>query len=317
MDKYCIGVDIGGTSVKCGLFTKEGKLIDKWEIPTRLADDGKNILPDIAASIHDKMEEHTLKDEDILGIGMGVPGPVQPDNYVEVCVNLGWRDHHPVDEMKALMGGNIPCFVGNDANVAALGEMWQGGGKGHLNLVAITLGTGVGGGVILNGHIVTGSHGLGGEVGHMHLREEEKEYCNCGGQGCLEQVASATGIVREAKRTMANTDTPSKMREYGDGISCKVICDLARDGDQLAINTLNTCCRYLGWGLALITHVIDPEIFVIGGGVSRAGQFLIDMIDKYYLEYTPITKKKAEITLAELGNDAGIYGAAKLVLGDN
>lgn len=314
--QYCIGVDIGGTSVKLGLFTVTGALMDKWEIPTRKDEEGKWIIPDIAASIKKKMAEKGMQDTDLAGIGMGVPGPIEPDGHVAVCVNLGWKDRYPAKELSSELGGKIRAVAGNDANVAALGEMWQGGGKGHTSLVAVTLGTGVGGGVILNSRIVTGTHGLAGEIGHMHIREEEKEFCNCGGQGCLEQVASATGIVREAKRNLANTEIPSKMREFGDALTAKDVCDCAKEGDALALGTLEACCRYLGWALALVTQIIDPEIYVIGGGVSKAGQILIDLITKYFNQFTPLLKKKPEIALATLGNDAGIYGAARQVLGD-
>ncbi len=317
MKEYCVGIDIGGTTVKCGIFTVDGVLQEKWEVVTRKEENGKYILPDVAEALKEKLAARGLTTDDLVGIGMGVPGPVLPGGYVEVCVNLGWKDVYPEKEMSDLMGGNVKCIAGNDANVAALGEMWQGGGKGYSNLVAVTLGTGVGGGVILNGKIVPGSHGLGGEIGHMHVREEEQEYCNCGGQGCVEQVASATGIAREARRNMAASDEPSTMRQYGDAITCRNVCDCAKAGDPLAIKTIDTSMYYLGWGLALITHVIDPEIFVISGGVSNAGQWLIDKIQTNYEKFTPISKKKAIIALATLGNDAGTYGAARQVLDEN
>lgn len=314
MNQYCVGIDIGGTSVKCGLFTISGVLMAKWEVPTRREEQGKYVLEDVAAALREKLAEKQLELNDIAGIGIGVPGPVLPNGYVEVCVNLGWRDRYPAREMAALIGGGIRCEVGNDANVAALGEMWQGGGKGYSDVMAITLGTGVGGGVILDGHVVAGAHGLGGEIGHVCVRPEETEYCNCGGRGCLEQVASATGIAREAKRNMAKTDAPSSMRAFGDAITAKDVCDCAKAGDALALETIETCCRYLGLALSYATLMVDPEIFVIGGGVSKAGAFLTERIEKHYDAYTPISKKKAKIALATLGNDAGIYGAARLVL---
>lgn len=315
MNQYCVGIDVGGTSVKCGLFTINGVLMDKWEVPTRREEQGKYVLEDVAAALKEKLASHKLEVEDIEGIGIGVPGPVLPDGYVEVCVNLGWRDRYPAKEMAALMGGKIRCLAANDANVAALGEMWQGGGKGYSDVMAITLGTGVGGGVIIGGRVIAGSHGLGGEIGHVHVRDEETEYCNCGGRGCLEQVASATGIAREARRNMAKSEKASKMRAFGDGVTARDVCDCAKEGDGLAMETLQTSCRYLGLALAYATHIFDPEVFVVGGGVSKAGSFLTDMIEGYYEEYTPISKKKAKIGLATLGNDAGIYGAARLVLG--
>lgn len=314
MEKKCIGVDIGGTSVKLGLFTAAGELLDKWEVPTRKEEGGKYILPDVAASIKAMLADKGIDKNDIAGVGMGVPGPVLPNGYVEVCVNLGWRDLNPQKELSALLDG-IPVVSGNDANVAALGEMWQGGGKGYTDIVMVTLGTGVGGGVIIGEKIIAGKHGLGGEIGHIHVRDEEWEHCNCGGVGCVEQIASATGIAREAKRKMASSDVPSSMRRYGDGITAKDVLDEAKAGDEMALEVVEIVGRYLGLMMAQIAMTIDPEMFVIGGGVSKAGQFLLDRIEKYYEHYSPISKNKGRIGLAKLGNDAGIYGAARLVLG--
>ena len=314
MNQYCVGVDVGGTTVKCGIFTLTGVLMDKWEVPTRKEEDGKYILPDVADALKKRLCEKGIELTDIEGIGIGVPGPVEPNGYVHVCVNLGWHDHWPAKEMQKLMGGKIRCAVGNDANVAALGEMWQGGGKGHDNLVMVTLGTGVGGGLIIDGQIIAGVHGAGAEIGHIQVRDGEQEACNCGGHGCLEQVASATGIVREAKRNLAASDEASTMRAFGDALSARDVCDCAKAGDPLAVKTIDTSMYYLGRALATISMVADPEIYVIGGGVSRAGQYLIDLVKKHYADYTPILTKKADIGLATLGNDAGIYGSAKLVL---
>ncbi len=317
MVRYCAGIDIGGTTVKCGIFTVEGVLTDKWEVPTRKEDGGRNILPDVAKSLVKKLKDNEITKDEMAGIGMGVPGPVQPDGYVDVCVNLGWKHVYPAKQLSELLGGGINCFVGNDANVAALGEMWMGGGKGYKNLVAVTLGTGVGGGIILDGHIVAGTRGLGGEIGHMHVREEEKESCNCGGKGCLEQVASATGIAREAVRNMKKSKKASTMRQFGDAITAKDVCDCAKAGDELAQETIETSMHYLAWALANVTMVVDPEVFVIGGGVSKAGQWLIDILNKDFVELTPLCRIRPVIELAKLGNDAGIYGAARQVLGEN
>ncbi len=313
MDKKCIGVDVGGTSVKLGLFEEDGSLIRKWEVKTRKEEDGKYILPDVAASIRAVLEEEHISMEQVKGAGMGVPGPILPDGSVEVCVNLGWHNVNPQKELSDLLGG-VPVRAGNDANVAALGEMWQGGGKGYRDIVMITLGTGVGGGVILDQKMISGSHGLAGEIGHIHVRDEEEEHCNCGGVGCLEQVASATGIAREARRKMAACDTPSVLRQFGDEVTAKDVLDAAKAGDQLADEVLEVVCRYLGIALAQASMIVDPEIFVIGGGVSKAGQYLIDRIYGHYEHFTPISKNKARIALATLGNDAGIYGAARLIL---
>jgi glucokinase len=193
--------------------------------------------------------------------------------------------------------------------------MWQGGGKGYSDIVMVTLGTGVGGGVILNQKIVSGKHGLAGEIGHIRIRENEKESCNCKGHGCVEQIASATGIAREARRAMAaKPQEESAMRRFGDAVTARDVVDCAKAGDAMALEVMETVGYYLGWALAMVSMTVDPEVFVIGGGVSRAGSFLIDFIQKYYERFTPISENKAGIALATLGNDAGIYGAARLLL---
>ena len=313
MGKMCIGVDVGGTSVKLGLFETSGTLVYKWEVPTRKEEGGRYILEDVAASIRNVLAQRQIDLDDVMGAGLGVPGPVMPDGYVEVCVNLGWRDMNPQRELSALLDG-LPVKSGNDANVAALGEMWQGGGKGYTDIVMVTLGTGVGGGVIIDEKIISGKHGLAGEIGHIHVRDEEWEHCNCGGVGCVEQIASATGIAREARRKMAASDAPSALRKYGDSVTAKDVLDQAKAEDAMALEVVELVGRYLGVMLAQVAMTVDPEIFVIGGGVSKAGQFLIDVIWKYYDHYSPISKNKGKIGLATLGNDAGIYGAARLVL---
>lgn len=313
MGKKCIGIDVGGTTVKVGLFELDGTLLKKWEVPTRKEEDGKYILPDVADSIRKVLSGEGLKLSDIEGTGLGIPGPVLPNGYVEVCVNLGWHNMNPQEILSGLLDGML-VRTGNDANVAALGEMWQGGGKGYRDLVMVTLGTGVGGGVIIDQKIVPGRHGLGGEIGHMRIREDEKEQCNCKGYGCVEQIASATGIAREARRTMAARTEDSAMRRFGGSITAKDVLDCAKAGDKMALDVMETVSYYLGWTLAIVSMTVDPEIFVIGGGVSKAGTFLTDMIRKYYEKYTPISENKAGIALATLGNDAGIYGAARLIL---
>ncbi len=313
MGSKCIGIDIGGTSVKLGIFTVEGKLLEKWEVPTRKENNGSQILPDVAESLKKKLKEMGIEKDDVIGAGVGVPGPILPDGSVEVCVNLGWKNANPQEELSGLLDGML-VRSGNDANVAALGEMWQGGGMGCRDMVMVTLGTGVGGGVIIDEKIIAGRHGLAGEIGHIHVRDEETEYCNCGGRGCLEQVASATGIAREARRAMAASQEPSSMRRFGDHISAKNVLDCAKSGDALALEVTETVSRYLGLACAQIALTVDPEAFVIGGGVSRAGQFLIDRIQKYYDSYVAISANKGVLKLAKLGNDAGIFGAARLVL---
>ena len=315
MEKICIGVDVGGTGIKLGMFREDGTLIKKWDFPTDTSDNGSRILPDIAESIRKTMDESFHGKAEFIGVGLGVPGPVQPTGYVEVCVNLNWREMYPARELSELLDG-VRVEVGNDANVAALGEAWRGGGEGAANAVLLTLGTGVGGGVIMNGEIVTGKHGLAGEVGHIHVRDGETEPCNCGAVGCLEQIASATGIVREARRRLAQEKTrDSGLRALGDKLTAKDVCDLGRAGDGLADEVMETVAKYLGETISMLCMTIDPEIFIIGGGVSRAGAYLLDKVKVYYDRYTKISQNRGRVVLAELGNDAGIYGAVKLVLG--
>lgn len=313
MNRKCIGIDIGGTSVKLGIFETDGTLIDKWEVPTRKTEGGRYILEDVAASIREKLAAMGLSLDDIIGAGMGLPGPVLSDGYVEFCVNLGWKTLNPQEILSGFLDG-LPVKSANDANVAALGEMWQGGGKGYKNLVMVTLGTGVGAGIILDEKILTGMQGVGGEIGHIHVRDEETKYCNCGGMGCLEQVASATGIANEAKRLMAADDRPSVLRAFGGRVTAKDVLDAAKGGDALADLAVETAARYLGLVLSQVTMILDPQIYVIGGGVSKAGTFLTEKVQKYHDELTPFARIKAGIVLATLGNDAGIYGAARLIL---
>ncbi len=313
MGMKCIGVDVGGTSVKMGLFEVTGELLHKWEVTTRKEEGGKYILDDVGASILEKLKELNIPIDQIQGAGLGIPGPVLPNGYVEVCVNLGWRDRYPERELSEMLHG-LPVKSANDANVAALGEMWQGGGKGYHDIVMVTLGTGVGGGVIIDEKIVSGRHGLAGEIGHIHIREDETETCNCGGVGCVEQVASATGIANEAKKMMASKDLPSSLRRFGQQVTAKNVLDEAKAGDPLALEVMEIVGHYLGLLLSQVAMTIDPEVFVLGGGVSKAGQFLIDTIDHNYEKFTPISKNKGSIVLATLGNDAGIYGAARLIL---
>lgn len=311
MANLCFGIDIGGTSVKLGLFTKTGELLDNWEIPTRKEDKGSFILQDVAASLEKKITEKSLNKEDIIGIGIGVPGPVKEDGTVLQCVNLGWGIINVAKEMKALTG--FDTKVGNDANVAALGEMWQGGGKGYNDLIMVTLGTGVGGGVILGGKIVTGSNGAAGEIGHITVSYDETESCNCTKHGCLEQFASATGIVKETRRLLAKSDEVSSLRKL-EALSAKAIFDAAKEGDALALQSVEQLGRYLGIALSHVAAVVDPEAFVIGGGVSKAGEMLTDVIKKHYEQNVMLALKGKEFKLATLGNDAGIYGSAKLIL---
>lgn len=310
MRKYCFGIDVGGTTVKCGLFDVKGEVLDKWEITTRTAENGVHILPDVAETIKQKISQKGLNKEEISGIGIGVPGPVDEEGSVLTAVNLHWGYVELSKELEKMTG--FPVKAGNDANVAALGEMWKGGGAGYHNVVMVTLGTGVGGGIIVGGKMISGTNGAGGEIGHIHVDDEIEGCCNCGNKGCLEQVASATGIVNMANKFLAESDKDSVLR--GQEISAKAVFDAVKAGDELSIEIAERFGKYLGTALSVIAGVVDPEVFVIGGGVSKAGTVLFDFIQKYYRQYAFSACKDAVFALAELGNDAGIYGAAKLVI---
>lgn len=310
MMKYCFGVDLGGTTVKMGCFQEDGTLLDKWEIKTRVENGGENILPDIAASLKEKMNEHGLGKENVLGIGLGVPAAVVNGAEVMETTNLGWGYKAVKRELEELIG--IQVCVENDANVAALGEMWQGGGKGYNSLVMVTLGTGVGGGIIVNGRIFSGKNGGGGEIGHLVVQPDETAQCGCGKTGCLEQYASATGIARLAKRKLATNQKPTILSQ--ENITAKDVFDAVKADDEVAKEIAEEFGAYLGYALSNVGAVLDPEVFVIGGGVSKAGQILLDYIKKYYVEKAFNTCENAQFVLAQLQNDAGIYGAAKLVL---
>ena len=312
MDQFCFGVDLGGTTVKIGLFTVDGMLQEKWEIPTRTENQGAAILSDIAASIQNKVDVRHLTKEQVTGIGIGVPGPVLNENRVQGCVNLGWGNVCVADELSALTGMKVKAA--NDANVAALGEMWKGGGAGYKNLIMVTLGTGVGGGIIVGGKILTGSHGAGGEIGHLRVNPHETESCGCGGKGCLEQYASATGIVRLAKRKLEQ-ETRNTILNRND-LSAKSVFDAVKADDSVAKEIAESFGNYLGRALANLAAVIDPSIFVIGGGVSKAGEILLEYVEKPFQENAFFANKDVKFALATLGNDAGICGAAKLVLDD-
>lgn len=311
MEKYCFGVDLGGTTVKMGLFKPNGELVDKWEIPTVKDNGGSKILPDIAASILNKMKEKGIEKDNVIGVGIGVPGPVDPNGICNKAVNLGWEDKIDLEgEMKKLTG--LYVKGGNDANVAALGEAWKGGAEGYSDVVVVTLGTGIGGGIIVQGKMLVGANGAGGEIGHIHVVDDEEEACGCSNHGCLEQYGSATGVVRLAKRRLSEDNEPSVLRDTE--ISAKSVFDAVKAGDKVAGEIAERFGEYLGKGLAVVGCVTNPQIFVIGGGVSKAGEMLLPYIQKNYIKYTFHASRNAKFALAKLGNDAGIYGSAKLVI---
>ena len=306
---YCFGVDLGGTFIKFGLFDIEGNLIEKWDTPTVK----ETFFDDIAKNVLDKMLEKDIKKEEVKGVGVGVPGPVDGEGIVNGLVNLGLVGQVNIKSILEEKLGGIKCIVGNDANVAAMGEMLNGGGKGYTDMVMITLGTGVGGGVIIGGKMLSGVTGGAGEIGHFPVNVDEQATCGCGKRGCLEQYASATGIVRVAKERAMKIKMPTKILEMEE-LTAKDVFDLAKEGDMVAIDAVEIAARYLGIATAAIACTVNNKAFVVGGGVSRAGDFLLDKVKKYFGEYVFKPCSDVEFKLATLGNDAGIYGAAKLVI---
>ena len=308
--KYGFGVDLGGTTVKLAYFDQEGAMLSKWEIPTNISDNGSHILPDIAAAIRGYIEENNIAFDSLIGIGIGVPGPVTPDGIVNKCINLGWGVFNIEKTLSDLTG--LPVKAGNDATVATLGECWKGGGAGCKNMVMATLGTGVGGGIVVDGRVIHGSTGAGGEIGHMVLNRNETESCGCGKRGCVEQYCSATGIVRIAKQFLANREDTSSLRNV-ENLTCKDIFDAAAAGDTLAAEILEQVYAYMGEFLANICNVVNPECVVLGGGVSKAGAPLLEGVQRYFGKYVFHAAANVRFALATLGNDAGAYGAFQLV----
>ncbi len=308
--KYCVGIDIGGTTVKMALFTEAGEMMDKWEIVTHTENEGVTILADVAASVLEKLESNYILKSDVIGCGIGVPAPVSEAGIVNGSANLGWKYKEVKKEAEERLG--LSVVVGNDANVAALGEMWKGGGMGYRNLVMVTLGTGVGGGLIYKEKIINGSTGGAGEIGHMCVNYQEETQCGCGNYGCLEQYSSATGIVRLAKRRLEKNDDTTILRD--EEVSAKTVFDAVKAGDKVACEIAEEFGAYLGYALANVAVVMDPEVVVIGGGVSKAGQVIIDYVQKNYKEKALFTNDDVKFVLATLGNDAGVYGAARMVI---
>ena len=305
--KFGFGVDLGGTTVKIALFTREGELVTKWEIPTDTSDNGKNILSDIAAAVTGCMTQRGIAKEDCLGIGLCIPGPVTDDGMVNRCVNLGWGVFNAEKALSDLTG--LPVQAGNDANVAALGEYWALGGGGDM--VMVTLGTGVGGGIVLGGKLLSGTHGCGGEIGHINLKTGEKRTCGCGNHGCAEQYCSATGIVNTGKDYLASFTGETVLS--ADTLTSKAIFDAAAAGDQAALAITELYYADLGRFLSMLTAVLDPEVIVLGGGVSKAGQPLLEGVARHYANYAFHGTQGVRFALAKLGNDAGSIGAFRLL----
>lgn len=311
---YVFGVDVGGTSVKIGLFTGEGELLTKWSIPTKTENDGAAILPDIAASVLKKAEEKGIKDDEVIGVGLGLPGPVDDGGVIRKAVNLHWHDTFNVEEkLESCLSGRMKVKAGNDANVAALGEAWMGAGKGCKNLLMITLGTGIGGGIIINGKVVTGVKGAAGEIGHIYAGEDTEEKCNCGNSGCLEQFASATGMVRLLKKELEeHPDEETLMKSKS--LTAKDMWDAVKEGDKLAERAASKACYVLGTGLSVAAGLLNPEMIIIGGGVSMSGDVIMPYIEKGFKDHVFHASADTVFKRATLGNDGGIYGAAALLL---
>ena len=306
--RYGFGIDLGGTTIKLAFFEENGTCLSKWEIPTVKDGNGEQILPHIAASVKAYLADNHIPNENVLGIGIGVPGPADANGIVPVGVNLGWGRKDVPKELGALSG--LPVACGNDATLAALGEGWMGAGNG--NMIFVTLGTGVGGGIVTGGRIIAGVHGAGGEIGHIPLCPEDTTPCSCGKCGCAEQYLSATGIVRLAREALACPHEASVL-DSGE-LSAKAIFDAGREKDALALRVLDRYFDLMGRFLGTLCCVVDPDVIVLGGGVSKAGQMLLDGILEPMQKYAFSPCRTTRLALAALGNDAGIYGAFKLAL---
>ena len=316
MNKKLLGIDLGGTTVKFAILTLEGQVQEKWAVETNILEDGKHIVPDIVASIKHRLNLYGLTKDDFIGIGMGSPGAVdRVEKTVTGAFNLNWSGTQEVGSVIEKEIG-IPFAIDNDANVAALGERWVGAGKNNPDVVFVTLGTGVGGGIIADGNLIHGVAGAGGEIGHMIVEPEHGFACTCGSEGCLETVASATGVVRVARQMAEEYEGNSAIKaaiDNGEAVSSKDIFVAAAEGDSFADSVVEKVGFYLGLATANISNILNPDSIVIGGGVSAAGEFLRSRIEKYFLKFTfPQVKKSTKIKIAELGNDAGIIGAASL-----
>ena len=306
--RVIVGVDIGGTQLKFGIFTEQCELLEQWSVDTDISDSGMHIIPGIAEEIRSWMQREFPVD--ITGIGMGIPGPVDKNGYVRTCVNLNWQEFNPVEELKKEFP-DVRIAAGNDANVAALGEYCQGAGKEYSSAMLITIGTGIGGGIVLNGEILLGAHGLAGEIGHISLDSRAEERCNCGNLGCVDHIASASGIVREMEKLLNRSSEECMLRGKG-AFTAKDVCDAAAAGDRLSQECIDLCMEPLAKGMAFFSHAFDPEVFMIGGGVSKAGRIILDPLEKHYRENLFLVEKGADIRRAVLGNNAGIIGACML-----
>ncbi|SEK65680.1 glucokinase [Carnobacterium iners] len=316
MSKKLIGIDLGGTTVKLAILTEAGEIQKKWSVLTDISEEGSKIVPSIIDSINEHINRYNMSKDDFIGIGMGSPGTVDRKNGTVVgAYNLNWKVMQPVKKLIE-SGIGIPFAIDNDANVAALGERWKGAGENEDNMAFLTLGTGVGGGIVAGGVLLHGIVGAAGEVGHITV-EPEGYACTCGKKGCLETVASATGVVRLARDFADKYAGESKLKlaiDDGQLVTAKDVFDFAKKNDELALIIVDKVAFYLGLACGNIANILNPSTIVIGGGVSNAGQFLIDKIRNYFDTFTfPAVRNSCEIRLAQLGNDAGVIGASSLI----
>jgi glucokinase len=317
--RYGFGVDLGGTTVKIAYFNEEGNLLQKWEIPTVTEGSGSQILPDIAASINGFLFEKGIGKESVIGIGIGVPGPVDGKGTVNKCINLGWGVFNIHEALGELTG--LPVRAGNDANVAALGESWKGGGEGCDNMILATLGTGVGGGIVIDGKVYSGFNCAGGELGHMVI-EYNGKLCSCGRRGCWEAYSSATGLTNMTKEKVLECRykrVPSLMVNEEDAngkVSARTAFSAMKKGDVAAKEVVDKYIRYLACGLSNVINIFQPEVLSIGGGVCNEREWLLNPLMELLAseQYTRDGAKQTKVLIAELGNDAGIIGAAGLGL---
>jgi len=312
-----MGIDLGGTTVKFAILTMNGEIQQKWSIQTNILDEGTHIVPDIVDSINHHLHLYGMKANDFIGIGMGTPGSVDRQQGTVVgAYNLNWKTSQPVKE-QIEKGTGIAFTLDNDANVAALGERWQGAGDNESDVVFITLGTGVGGGIVMEDDLLHGIAGCAGEIGHITVDPDGFE-CTCGKKGCLETIASATGIVRVARQLSEEYAGPSVLKQRldnGEELTSKDVFELAEEEDQFALMVVDHICFYLGLACGNIGNLLNPSTLILGGGVSAAGEFLRSKVANYFKQFTfPQVTESTKIKLAQLGNDAGIIGAASLAL---
>ncbi|MEA4815755.1 MAG: ROK family protein [Lachnospiraceae bacterium] len=313
-EKYAFGIDIGGTTVKIGLFAGRGELLYKCSIKTDISEEGENIICDTANCIKDIINLKSISFSEISGIGVCVPGPVMEGGTTSFCPNIGWRMFNVEKAFSDIL--DLPVKSGNDATFAALGEKWQGSAKSFSNFVMIVIGTGIGGGIFVDGKPVLGLVGAAGEIGHMTVNPFETEYCRCGKRGCLEQYASATGIINLTKKYIKEGLSTSLGSSNLDltNLDLKDIFKAYNSNDECARKAVDIFIRYLGLAMANINSVLDPEAFIIGGGVSNSGDFILDKIKEAYARFSFSEKGSKTITISKLKTYAGIYGGASLFL---